>query len=92
MFIRILLNSLWGKFGQRNQLPQNRVLKDPGDFYKLMLNKKVCVGQIIPVELFTIRVTYIDKKLFVSEHKALNVLVALWTTRLIKKNLAFLFY
>jgi hypothetical protein len=81
MFTRILLNSLWGKFGQRNQLMQNRVIKSPGDYYELFLNKKIRISRIIPVGNEMMRVTFEDNKSFVNEHKASNVVIALWTTR-----------
>ena len=75
------MNSLWGKFGQRNQLTQHVAFKNAGDFYALALNKKVHISCIIPVGNNMMRVTYEDKKPYVKEHKASNVTVALWTTR-----------
>jgi hypothetical protein len=81
MLTRILLNSLWGKFGQRNQLMQNRVIKSPDDYFKLLLDKKIRVSRIIPLGDEIIRVNFEDKKPFVHAHNASNVIIALWTTR-----------
>jgi hypothetical protein len=86
LYTRILLNSLWGKFGQRNQLLQNRIIRNPGDYYDLVLNNKVRISRIIPLSGEMMRVTFEDKKPFINEHKASNVVVALWTTRF-HKNL-----
>jgi hypothetical protein len=60
---------------------QNRVIRNPADFYELILNKNIRVSQIIPVGKEMMRVTFEDKKPFVKEHNSSNVIVALWTTR-----------
>jgi hypothetical protein len=79
---KLLLNSLWGKFGQRNNLTKNRVLKNPSDYFALVFDKNIEVSQILPVNEDTIRVTYLERESLVKENATSNVVVALNTTRL----------
>ena len=36
-----VLNSLWGKFGQRNNMKKTEYVTEPSKFYKILLNEKI---------------------------------------------------
>lgn len=61
---KLLLNSLYGKFGQREDKKQTKIIKNPTEFYSMLcdpnveINNIICVGQeclvvnySIPIEL-----------------------------------------
>jgi hypothetical protein len=77
------LNSLWGKFGQRNNLTKTALLKSPADYFSLVLDKKIDIAQIMPVGEEMMRVTYREKDSYIRENASSNVVVALYTTRLL---------
>jgi hypothetical protein len=37
---KLMLNSFWGKFGQRSNLPQIEYVSDPSVYFDLLINKK----------------------------------------------------
>jgi len=78
---KLLLNSLWGKFGQRNNLTKTCLLKSPADYFSLVLDKKIDIAQIMPVCEEMMRVTYREKDSYIRENASSNVVVALYTTR-----------
>ena len=78
---KLLLNSLWGKFGQRNNLTKTTLLKSPADYFSLVLDKKIDIAQIMPVGEEMMRVTYKEKDSYIRENACSNVVVALYTTR-----------
>src|SRR5882724_5231883 len=80
---KLLLNSLWGKFGQRNNLTKTTLLKSPADYFSLVLDKKIDIAQIMPVGEEMMRVTYREKDSYIRENACSNVVVALYTTRLL---------
>jgi hypothetical protein len=80
---KLLLNSLWGKFGQRNNLTKTELLKSPADYFSLVLDKKIDIAQIMPVGEEMMRVTYREKDSYIRENASSNVVVALYTTRLL---------
>ena len=38
---KLCLNSLWGKFGQRNNLSQTKYVTDVSEFYRILLDDKL---------------------------------------------------
>jgi hypothetical protein len=79
---KLLLNSLWGKFGQRNNLVKTLIVNSPADYYDIVFDKRNVVKQLLPVSSEIFRISYLPKKAYIEEHGASNVVVALWTTRL----------
>jgi hypothetical protein len=78
---KLLLNSLWGKFGQRNNLSKTSVLKIPADYFELVLSRKVEISQIMPAGKDMMRVSYRERDALIKENNTSNVVVALYTTR-----------
>jgi hypothetical protein len=78
---KLLLNSLWGKFGQRNNLTKTAVLKTPADYFELVLSQKVDISQIMAAGQDMMRVSYRERDALIKENNTSNVVVALYTTR-----------
>jgi hypothetical protein len=78
---KLLLNSLWGKFGQRNNLTKSRVLKSPAEYFELILSQAVDIRQITGAGEEMMRVSYMEKESLIQENNTSNSVVALYTTR-----------
>jgi hypothetical protein len=78
---KLLLNSLWGKFGQRNNLTKTVVIKSPAEYFALTFDKSLDIKQIMCVARDMMRVTYAEKESMVKESSTNNVVLALFTTR-----------
>jgi hypothetical protein len=78
---KLLLNSLWGKFGQRNNLSKSRLLKSPAEYFELILSQAVDIRQITAAGDEMMRVSYSEKESLIQENNTSNAVVALYTTR-----------
>ena len=38
---KLCLNSLWGKFGQRNNMKKTEYVTEPSEFYKILLDDSI---------------------------------------------------
>lgn len=47
--MKIILNSLWGKFGQRGNMVQSKICFEPSEFYKLVLNDRYEISGMFQV-------------------------------------------
>lgn len=79
---KIILNALWGKFGQRGNMTQSKICMSAKDFYGLVLNERYditglfrCPGNEDVVELL-----YCEKDFTATEPRNTNVYVACFTT------------
>jgi DNA polymerase elongation subunit (family B) len=86
---KLLLNSLWGKFAQRNRLSKTVVFtaENVGDYFALFVSPSTEVSQIIPICDGVIRVCYTEKRDFVRENANSNTVVALYTTAIARMRL-----
>jgi hypothetical protein len=78
---KLLLKSLWGKFGQRNNISKSRVLKSPAEYFELLLSQAVDIRQITASGEDMMRVSYTEKESLIQETNTSNSVVALYTTR-----------
>ncbi|KAK5650251.1 hypothetical protein RI129_001280 [Pyrocoelia pectoralis] len=46
---KLMLNSFWGKFGQRENLVRCDIVSEPKDFFKLLANPLIQIQSIMPV-------------------------------------------
>ena len=77
---KLCLNSLWGKFGQRLNMPKNEIISDKNSFNKIMFSDKF-TGQawnMIDDERMEIR--YKSKDEFIDDDYNTNIAVASFTT------------
>ena len=76
----MMLNSMWGKFGQRLNKTQVQEFDDPQPFHQFLDTDKLDVGQVSVIndQLVEVLYEYQDEDIPVSPH--LNIVVACFTT------------
>jgi len=83
LLAKILLNSLWGKFGQKDDMPTNEYITDPSKWFRML--KKNIDGEIIlksetMIDENTLYIQYVSKDTTTSSLNTTNVGVAGFTT------------
>ena len=77
---KICLNSLWGKFGQRNNMSQTKYVTDVSEFYEILLNDKIDNINFQFINDNMVQMTYNFKDQFVDNSNSTNIYVACFTT------------
>ena len=77
---KLCLNSLWGKFGQRNNMKQTVYVTEPGEFYKILLDDSIDDLNIQFINDDMVEMTYNLKGQFVDNSKDTNIFIAAFTT------------
>ena len=77
---KMCLNSLWGKFGQRNNLNQNKYVTSVNEFYKIVLDDKIDNLSINFINEEMVQMSYTVKDQFVDNSNNTNIYVACFTT------------
>lgn len=77
---KLCLNSLWGKFGQRDNLPQTKVVNDLKEFYEILLNDKLdnLSVEFVTEELVEFKYVYKTETVKTTPHS--NIFIAAFTT------------
>lgn len=85
---KLMLNSFWGKYAQRNNLPHKVLLNDLREFYALVsdTSKEVTINRI---DEDAMEVTYVDKEDFVYGGPNKNIFIAAYTTAQARLELYF---
>lgn len=75
---KLLLNSLWGKFAQKNIQIQTKIFKstDIGAWISLICDKSLIISQIIPINQDIVNVKYKKSREFVKENSNSNTVIA----------------
>ena len=77
---KMCLNSLWGKFGQRNNLKQNKYVTSVSEFYKILLDDKITDMNMNFINDDMVQISYTFKDEFVDNSYNTNIYVACFTT------------
>ena len=77
---KLCLNSLWGKFGQRNNMRQTKFVTEVAEFYKILLDDTLEVQNLVFLNDEMVEMSYIQKDAFVDNSFDTNILVACFTT------------
>ncbi|KAK4883382.1 hypothetical protein RN001_006701 [Aquatica leii] len=77
---KLMLNSFWGKFGQRENLPQTSIISNPADFFKLLVAPDKEVHSIVPVGDEVIVVNWNNRDECSKQQTTVNVVIAAYTT------------
>lgn len=80
LMAKLLLNSLWGKFGQRENLPKTEVVKSRSRFMTLLTCPEIEVTGIIPINNDCIYVNYIESERSIEHCHQSNAVIAAYTT------------
>lgn len=77
---KLKLNSLWGRFSLRNTLSKTLVSDDPLEIDKIMSGDIYEVSSIDLLDKNKVMMVYNNKKDFIVENDASNIILSLWTT------------
>jgi len=80
MFFLSYINSFWGKFGQRSNLPRTTYMTDPALYFDLLTSDGQEVQDVSFVTDEMIRIQWINKEQFIEESGKTNVVIAAYTT------------
>lgn len=77
---KLMLNSFWGKFGQRENFTQTTITEDPSQLYEMLSNPNIAVNYIqdINEDMIVINWEYIEEAIEPSPN--VNVAIAAYTT------------
>ena len=77
---KLCLNSLWGKFGQRNNMRQTKFVTEVAGFCKILLDDMLEVQNLVFLNDEMVEMNYIQKDAFVDNSFDTNVFMACFTT------------
>ena len=77
---KICLNSLWGKFGQRQNMTQTEYVSDVKRWYQILLDDRLEISKTIFINENMVQVTFKYKNEYVQDNFSTNVYVAAFTT------------
>jgi hypothetical protein len=82
-----MLNSFWGKFGQKENSAQTQIINQPADLFKLVMNPAVVVGNVTILNDEGVLVSWERIEEDVLPLKTVNVVVAAYTTAMARLEL-----
>lgn len=77
---KICLNSLWGKFGQRQNMSQTEYVTDVRRFYEILLDDRLTDINVNYQTEETVQMSYKFKDYYVENNTSTNIYIALFTT------------
>jgi len=77
---KICLNSLWGKFGQRQNMIQTEYMTDVKRWYEIFLDDRLEISNTIFINDNMVQVTFKYKNQYVQDTFSINVYIASFTT------------
>ena len=77
---KLMLNSFWGKFGQRSNMPQIKYISEPAEYFDMLTSDQILVMGINFVRDEMAEMRYQYKEEFVEESGRTNVVIAAYTT------------
>jgi G:T-mismatch repair DNA endonuclease (very short patch repair protein) len=84
---KIMLNSFWGKFGQKENSAQTQIINQPADLFQLVMNPAVVVGNVTILNHERVLVSWERIEEDVLPLKTANVVVAAYTTAMARLEL-----
>ncbi|XP_053390895.1 uncharacterized protein LOC128553745 [Mercenaria mercenaria] len=77
---KLMLNSFWGKFGQRTNLTQTSYITDPCEFFDMMTSDQQNVKNIQFVNNESVKLEWVYNDDFIETSGKTNVIIAAYTT------------
>ena len=77
---KLMLNSFWGKFGQRSNMPRIKYISEPVEYFDMLTNDQILVMGMNFVSDEMVEMRYQYKEEFVEESGRTNVVIAANTT------------
>ncbi|XP_018570577.2 uncharacterized protein LOC108910461 [Anoplophora glabripennis] len=77
---KLILNSFWGKFGQRENQPKTRIVRDPSELFGMFANPGIYVNTLLPINDETLVVNYEHREEVYQPLSTVNVVTAAYVT------------
>ena len=77
---KLMLNSFWGKFGQRENQPKTKIVNQPAELFAMLTNAAVQLNGIVPINEDVVVVNYELMEEACDSLKTVNVSIAAYTT------------
>lgn len=77
---KLMLNSFWGKMGQRENQPKTSIVNDPSEFFGMLTNPSIAVNSVLPVGEDTLIVNWAHIEDAADSLTTVNVCVAAYVT------------
>lgn len=77
---KLMLNSFWGEFGQRNNMTKTKFIHDPKKFYDMCRSKAIKLRDIHAVDPKCMMATSTPRENFNEDNHGSNIDVAAFTT------------
>ena len=77
---KLCLNSLWGKFGQRTNLSQTKIIDSKAEFYEIILNEQYENINWVELSNDKMEISYQVKEQYVQNDFNTNIAIAAFTT------------
>ncbi|CAH0559292.1 unnamed protein product [Brassicogethes aeneus] len=84
---KLMLNSFWGKFGQRENLMQTSVITEPHELFDMLTDPSVIVNNMIIVSDEMLLMCWTKQEEAVSPLSTVNVAIAAYTTAMARLEL-----
>lgn len=77
---KLMLNSFWGKFGQRENQSKTAIIRQPLEYFNLMYDPAIDINSVEEVDEDTLIITYEQKDEAADPLTTVNVCIAAYTT------------
>lgn len=77
---KLILNCFWGKFGQRENMTKNEIIRDPKRLYELLTDPSIEIKGYLPINDEKIHVSWAHLNEASVPSKITNVVIAAYTT------------
>lgn len=77
---KLMLNSFWGKFGQRTNLSQTSFITDPVDFFDIMTSDQQKVKNVRFINNESVQIDWVYNDDFIEPSARMNVVIGAYTT------------
>jgi G:T-mismatch repair DNA endonuclease (very short patch repair protein) len=77
---KLILNSFWGKFGQRENQPKTKIINDSSEFFTMLINPALYINGVLPINEKTVIVNYEHVEESYDPLPTVNVAIASYVT------------
>lgn len=77
---KLILNSFWGKLGQRENQPKTKIVNKPDEFFAMLCDPNIEINTVLPINDETLIVNYEFKEESYDQLPTVNVCLAAYTT------------
>lgn len=77
---KLILNSFWGKFGQKENQPKTKIINSPEEFFNMFTNSAILINSALDVNDNTVVVNYEMRDEVYDPLTTVNVVIAAYVT------------